>query len=132
MDKDILTHAEFVREKIAKLEKAPDKAAAATLLSYHDMMTRNFQHERAIHLAVTLFFAVLTLGAWAAFVAWFVLSATFSDSGDSANIVTLALFLLGLILSVLEFFYIRHYYRLENRTQKLYPLAEQIFRLTSR
>ena len=123
MDKDILTHKKYVQGEIAKLKKNPDQKAAATLLSYHDIMTRNFQHERQIHLYVTLFFALLMIGSWMGFL---VLMTTLG--GFDAALWPMAL--LVLILSVLEGFYIRHYYRLENRTEKLYELTREIYELT--
>jgi hypothetical protein len=122
MDKDILTHAKHMRGEIARLKKAPDARAAATLLSYHDIMTRNFQHERQIHLYVTLFFAGLMLGSWVVGVAMLTLFGGF-------DVVLWPLGLLILILTVLEGFYIRHYYRLENRTEKLYKLTREIYEL---
>jgi hypothetical protein len=130
MDKKITEHHRYVEVRIAALEKRPDAAAARTLLRYHDVMTRNFQHERLIHLVVTLFFAGLMLVSWGGFVAWFCLSPAIDGSGDSANIITAALMLLVLILTALEGFYIRYYYRLENRTQKLYKLGRRIYDLT--
>jgi hypothetical protein len=123
MDKDILTHAAFVRKEIVRLEKKPDPKAAAALLSYHDIMTRNFQHERQIHLYVTLFFACLMIGAWAVG-----LSLMLAVGG--LDMVLWPMGLLVLILTVLEGFYIRHYYRLENRTEKLYALTREIYELT--
>jgi uncharacterized membrane protein (DUF485 family) len=129
MDKKILDHKKFVQAEIRRLKTSKDKTATRDLLAYHEMRVRDFQHERAIHLAVTFFFAGLTFLVWVAFVGWFLFSATISETGDSANIVTLALFLLGIILTVLEIFYVRHYYRLENRTQKLYELTDEIYKL---
>jgi len=124
MDKAILIHDQFVRDEIAKLKKNPDRKAATALLSYHDIMTRNFQHERQIHLYVTFFFAGLMFGSWVLGVMMMVML-----DGDSAVLWPLGL--LALILTVLEGFYIRHYYRLENRTEKLYRLTREIYDLIS-
>jgi uncharacterized membrane protein (DUF485 family) len=133
MDKQILLHKKFVQAEIARVAKIPDetsrKSAARELAKFHQNMTRNFQHERLIHLIITLFFAILALITIAAFATWFIFSATFSDTGDSANLVTVALFLLAILLTVLEGFYIRYYYRLENRTEKLYKLDREIYDL---
>ena len=60
-----------------------------------------FKHERLIHLIVTAFM-------WIFFVALFV------NTRDS-----LILMILDIIILVLEGFYLRHYYRLENWVQKL-------------
>ncbi|MDE7280655.1 MAG: hypothetical protein K2N36_02810 [Ruminiclostridium sp.] len=70
-----------------------------------------FQHERLIHLIVTMTFALLTVGS---------LAMCF------CTIYFLPLFFLFLVL---EIPYIWHYYRLENGTQKLqrlYRKAEEI------
>jgi hypothetical protein len=123
MDKDILTHAKFTQNEIAKLKKTPNRAVATALLSYHDIMTRNFQHERQIHLYVTLFFALLMMGSW-------ILGVVMMLALDGLDVALWPLGLLALILTVLEGFYIRHYYRLENRTEKLYKLTHEIYELT--
>ena len=63
-----------------------------------------FQHERLIHLIVTVTFAILTILSVLA----------------SLLLVQLGLFLLTALLVVLLVPYIRHYYILENGVQKLY------------
>ncbi|MCL2174080.1 hypothetical protein FWH58_02160 [Candidatus Saccharibacteria bacterium] len=122
MDKEISIHDEFVQNEIAKLREKPDRTAATALLSYHDMMTRNFQHERQIHLFVTLFFGLLMLGSWVISIGLLLVF-----GGFDASLWPLGL--LALILSVLEGFYVRHYYYLENRTEKLYRLTREIYEL---
>ena len=69
-----------------------------------------YQHERLIHLIVTVLFALMTLISFAA-----------------AFSVILFLPLAGLFL-VLEIPYIFHYYFLENYTQKLYRLYYEVLR----
>jgi hypothetical protein len=123
MDKDILAHYQFVNGEIARLKRTPNRAAAATLLGYHDMMTRNFQHERQIHLFVTLFFALLMIGSWTLGVVMMLMLGGF-------DAVLWPLAILVVVLTVLEAFYIRYYYHLENNTEKLYSLAHQIYKLT--
>ena len=76
-------------------------------------MLRDFQHERAIHLAITLFFAALTLlvlgvTTWALAVTdyfWMGLWPMVAASG---------------LLIIVTAFYISHYYFLENHVQRLY------------
>jgi hypothetical protein len=123
MDKDLLVHKKFVQSEIARLKKEPNREAAITLLNYHDIQTRNFQHERQIHLYVTFFFALLMFGSWVASLGVFLALGCF-------DIAMWPLLLLTLILTVLEGFYIRYYYHLENRTQKLYALTDEIYKLT--
>lgn len=80
---------------------------------YHAQMLRDFQHERAIHLAITLFFAALTLlvlgvTTWALAVTdyfWMGLWPMVAASG---------------LLIIVTAFYISHYYFLENHVQRLY------------
>ena len=69
-----------------------------------------FQHERLVHLMVTLAFAVFTLISFLGCMAW---------PGISTFL------LLGLLL-VLLIPYIRHYFVLENGTQKLYGYYDKI------
>jgi hypothetical protein len=125
MDKAIDRHKKFVAKELAKLQDSSDKVALKSLLNYHDIMTRNFQHERRVHLIITLFFAVLMLVSWAA------LSIVAVDSAE-LGVVLLPMGLLVLVLTVLEGFYIRYYYLLENRTQKLYKLTDDIYELMRR
>lgn len=122
MDDEIIQHKKFVAAEIQRLKKSRDFAAATRLLSYHDSMTRNFQHERQIHLIITLFFAALML------LAWFGFAATYVQVGNF-DVALWPLLSLVLILTVLETFYIRYYYHLENRTQKLYKLTDEIYQL---
>ena len=71
-----------------------------------------FQHERLIHLIVTVLFAILT----------FICVGTYIISGE---IYVLAL--IGILL-VLLVPYIMHYYLLENETQKMYDQYDKILR----
>lgn len=69
-----------------------------------------FQHERLVHLLVTLLFALL-------FVAGILFFSVFPS---------VAVLLLDLLFLVLLVPYIRHYYVLENGVQKLYALYDKI------
>lgn len=120
MDAAIDRHYKFVVKEIKRLSSEKDKKGLRDLLDYHDMMTRNFQHERQIHLFITLFFAGLMLLGWALFVA---VLATLSDFSAIIWLVGALVFL----LTTLESFYIRYYYHLENRTEKLYQLTDEIY-----
>ncbi|MBR5407243.1 MAG: hypothetical protein IK111_06300 [Lachnospiraceae bacterium] len=71
-----------------------------------------FQHERLIHLIVTVLFAILT----------FICVGTYIISGE---IYVLAL--IGILL-VLLVPYIMHYYLLENETQKMYDQYDKILK----
>lgn len=69
-----------------------------------------FQHERLIHLIVTVTFALLTIIA--------IMGTLFTPQP--------ALFALVLMLLVLLIPYIRHYYILENGVQKLYKYYDRM------
>lgn len=75
-----------------------------------------FQHERLIHLMVTLFFGILMI-----FSIWL-----------SINRTELLYGVLVLIVSVLEIAYIIHYYRLENGVQKLWEIEQRLYKKHSR
>lgn len=122
MDKAITKHQKFVESELNKLIDSPSPSGTSSLLAYHDMMTRNFQHERQIHLFITLFFAGLMLFSW--------ILSVIALNLAGLDIILLPVGLLSLILTVLEGFYIRYYYRLENRITKLYSLTDKIYRLS--
>lgn len=69
-----------------------------------------FQHERLIHLLVTLSFAILTVLS--------VLGCCFIES--------LTVYILTALFVILLIPYIRHYYILENGVQKLYSYYEKL------
>lgn len=87
-----------------------DKSRLESLLSYMQRWLLYFQHERLIHLIVTVLFALAMLIVFGIFIvsqAWYVLM------------------LLALIV-VLLFPYIVHYYHLENGVQKMYTLIDEL------
>ena len=122
MDNDINKHEQFVMNEIDRLRESSSIKDIISLSEYNDMMVRNFQHERLIHLLVTLFFAILMLASWILLVIMYQYNEIFGASVFPMAFVTL-------ILTILEGFYIRYYYRLENRTQKLYALTERLYKL---
>ena len=79
----------------------------------HLVQIEFFQHERLIHLLVTLTFAVLTVAAMLVTVI-------------SAYLPLAAVFILLLILLVP---YIKHYYLLENKTQYMYEQYDRMLEL---
>ena len=90
-------------------ENAPD-TDWEDVLSEHLVQIGFFQHERLIHLMVTLAFAIFTM---AALIAALVLSSP-------------ALLVFTLLFLVLLVPYIMHYYLLENETQKMYIQYDKI------
>lgn len=88
----------------------PTRKDYERLLSHHLEQISFFQHERLIHLLVTVLFALLT------FAAFFLCLLTFHPG----------LFVLFLALLILLIPYIRHYYLLENGVQKMYRQYDEI------
>ena len=92
--------------KIEGMTPEEAKSQAAALL----IQIGFFQHERLIHLIVTVTFAVLTMLAVML----------------SFELETVAGFLLPLTFLILLIPYIRHYYILENGVQRLYGYYDQL------
>ena len=94
----------------AKKDIVPTRKEYEALIQRHLEQIAFFQHERLIHLIVTVLFALLT------FMSFFVCIAAFSFS---ALIVMAA-------LMVLLVPYIMHYYLLENGVQKMYRQYDEL------
>lgn len=107
----------YIRE-IEKASKHPSKE----LIEYHKTMTAQFQHERLIHLVVTLFFALFLM----IFFGMFLFAALYLP-GNSGMLVTTCLGVVTLILLIVTMFYVRHYYQLENGTQKLEDITKKLY-----
>lgn len=112
MDKSLKQYTEFISEAIKK-DHSTD------LYEYHINRVREFQHERLIHLIVTLFFAAVLLTT----VIGFIVLSLVVDSW----ILAFPVFLMIVILFIVEVFYIRHYYVLENGVQKLYLYTKMFY-----
>ena len=92
------------------LEEHAEDTDWQAVLEEHLVQIGFFQHERLIHLLVTLAFAVFTILSVLVAVAF------------AAPI----LFVLTLAFLILLIPYIMHYYLLENETQKMYEQYDQI------
>ncbi len=115
MEERIRQYEKFIAQKTRRELSDADRKK---LLELHREMVANFQHERLIHLLVTLFFAVFAIGAM------FVTASMISIYGLRFEMVPL--YLLTLILVVLVGFYVKHYYFLENHIQKLYKYNREL------
>lgn len=80
------------------------------LLSYHKSWIQFLQHERLVHLLVTLVLSLL-------FVIIF---------GISLFLPNPYFFILFTVLAVLLGFYVFHYYKLENGVQRWYSIYEEL------
>lgn len=119
MTKQLKTYFTFITSAITALKASEEQAQPADpaylrlLLELHTEQTRNFQHERLIHLHVTFFFATLLFACIICTTIW----------------PCWQFLLLDIILLILLGFYIKHYFFLENTVQKLYPLTQQLCHL---
>ena len=103
MMRELLRHERFV---LALLDSNAG-AGLAAVRDHHDRRVREFQHERLIHLIVTMstaLFMLLTVG-WAL-------------AQPSVGAAAMAVLLVALTAA-----YLVHYYRLENGVQRLYRLS---------
>lgn len=106
----ILSAEEFVNEKM----NGTSRAEVEKFLREFEKKIEYFQHERLIHLLVTLFFALFELME---------IYAVFSipDVLSSLVFVLLTVILLGLLIG-----YVFHYYLLENSVQKMYRIRDKV------
>ena len=88
------------------------------LADLHSEVVSNFQHERLIHLIVTLFFAFFGIE--------FILITMWTLVQYGLLLDFLPLYLITLILVILTIFYVKHYYFLENHIQNLYQYTKKL------
>ncbi len=80
------------------------------LINYYNFQIKFFQHERLVHLLVTLFTSLVGLGLFVV----------------GLFISSIVLNFLCVVFVLLSFVYIVHYYKLENGVQKLYDLYDKL------
>ena len=112
MKKRILTYRKYIDSLLAS-EKQYDWKY---IKQEHITQVAFFQHERLVHLIVTVTFAVLELLTVCAYVIVGALDSTLS----------FPLLILALLIIVLLIPYIKHYYLLENEVQKMYAQYDEI------
>lgn len=113
MRKRILKYRMFMDELLKCLEDGSKTADLEALRDEHLTQIKFFQHERLIHLIVTVLFALLE------FIALYM----FLSLGTIGTLL-----LTGAVL-ILLIPYIRHYYLLENEVQKMYVQYDRIQKL---
>lgn len=116
MDKKLRNYIEYIKKE----SKHPN----AELIDYHKTMTQQFQHERFIHLIVTMFFALFLM----IFFVLFLALAIFLPKSEAANYIIGGVGAVTLIFLVTTLFYVRHYYQLENGTQELEDITRKIYK----
>lgn len=111
MEKRILGYRKYMDELLAREDADWERVKAE-----HLVQVAFFQHERLIHLIVTVIFALFTVMA---ICMSFLLMATGLE-GAIGWLLVVAVFLILLIP------YVRHYYILENEVQKMYEQYDEI------
>lgn len=111
MEKRILNYRRYMDELLLR-----DDVDWERVRSEHLVQVSFFQHERLIHLIVTVIFALLTM---LAICVSFLLMAIGAE-GAVGWLLVVAVFLVLLIP------YVRHYYILENEVQKMYAQYDRI------
>ena len=106
MEDYLKKHEQFVVEKLKK-EEAVDWE---WLKNYHKTQIQFLQHERLIHLLVTLAFAL-----------FFIVTILFAVSFEKPVILLVSLLVLALLAP-----YIAHYFKLENGVQRWYELYNRM------
>lgn len=115
MEQRILQYRKSIDEWLEKTEQSAQvsQEILRDKMEEHLNQIGFFQHERLIHLIVTVTFALLEMLA--------ILLNVISDSLFSL--------LLPVVILILLVPYIRHYYILENEVQKMYVQYDRILRL---
>ena len=106
MEKTVLTRVKEAEDFLA----AGNAENKAEYLRYLARWIAYIQHERLIHLIVTMSFAIMSM----------MTLTLFFISGVLASLGALFIFVVTLG------FYVRHYFILENKTQYLYDLYDKI------
>jgi drug/metabolite transporter (DMT)-like permease len=107
MEAYLRRHEAFIRGQLASAGGGADWAGLAR---FHRAQVEYLQHERLVHLLVTLFFGLAAL-----------LTLLFLVLHPHVTIGVLLLLLLVLLVP-----YLVHYYRVENGVQRWYHLANEI------
>lgn len=112
MEKRILAYRRYMDELLQKREAEGDmdEAEMEALRKEHLVQLGFFQHERLIHLIVTVTFAIAEL-----------LSLMMTMLSEELFPLILTILVLVLLLP-----YIRHYYILENEVQRMYKQYDRI------
>ena len=105
MEQRILQYRKFMDEELLRLSKEQNvtEEEISRIKKEHLVQISFFQHERLVHLIVTVTFAILTMISIVA----------------ALMICNPLLYALTLLFLVLLFPYIMHYYTLENEVQKI-------------
>jgi hypothetical protein len=115
-DKYGINIRQWCREHEEYIERHKDDADPERLLAWHQEKLRCLQHERLVHLVVTLMTVIIEL---------FVIGLVFFLPEGN---VYAAVFMLGMLILIAV--YLRHYFFLENTVQHWYRIEEELYRRT--
>jgi len=102
-----------IREYMLELDRLLSENPAAADLEVLLTKIKFYQHERLVHLVVTMTMSLLTI----------IVACAMFMVADEVIMPFAALFILFLVLTAA---YIRHYYKLENNVQKLYRYYDKL------
>ncbi|MBQ9898952.1 MAG: hypothetical protein IJM44_05800 [Ruminococcus sp.] len=102
----------YMKTVAERLEKCASRSELDVILAEHKDKIAFMQHERIVHFLVTFMFAVILV--------IFLAVMLFTDN--------LMILILVTMITVLEAFYIKHYYFLENTVQKMYKVYDEILK----
>lgn len=111
-----------LQDYIKYIEKESEKPSKE-LQEYHKTMVQQFQHERLIHLIVTLFFALFMI----LFFIFFGALEIWLPRGGWGEVIIAGIGIIDGILLVVTLFYVRHYFQLENGVQKLEEITKKLY-----
>ena len=121
MKKQILEYIEYLESEIDSI----DSKKIDDLIALNKQRIRDFQHERLVHLFVMLFFGFLCVVS----VVSFFISVNTAIFSDGSLMSRVALAALIFVLFIVEVFYIKHYYFLENTIQKIYEYEKTLYEI---
>lgn len=126
MDKKLRLYELYLQTTLADFsaKKSVPAGDIDRLISLHRDKIHEFQHERLVHLLVTFFFGGLLLFFCGVSIIFSLLPLY-----DQGVTLTLLSSLIAFILLIVELFYIRHYYQLENGVQRLEAQTDKIYAL---
>lgn len=110
MKNQVKEYEKFIKEKIENKEFSKE------LLAYHNEMIHCFQHERLIHLIITLFFVLVAIF-------FLILTGLVIGNCGEDLMIMWPLYTVALIVTILAVAYVKYYHFLENHIQELYRLT---------
>jgi fatty-acid desaturase len=115
MEDKIREYEKYIEQKTSEKLGPIERVKVA---EYHHEMVQNFQHERLIHLIIMLFFVTIALILLAAF--------GYEIAVFGFLFEMIPFYALTGIVVILSFFYVKHYYFLENHIQALYEYTRKL------